>query len=505
VATDRDCNGNPDNDQDGDGHVRDDPVGGWTTCGGDDCDDTDSDIYPGAADLVCDQVDGDCDGDLFDQPGADDDDDGYLDGDPLDDDCGGDDCDDSSARTNPGSPIPDVCTADDYDCDGVADPLDVLNIVEVDDTTDSLNGRVAMDWSGSEFGLVWVDDRTGLDQLWFRRLDPTGSPLGSSVRVHAQSFEQESPDIAWSGSRWGVVWSMYDSDGFCWLAYFATLDPTGGGMLPSPTPTHLTYSDDIQRDPKPRIAGSGSDYGIVWQRHNGSNYVPPYFNRGFSDGTVEMRSNFSGEEMDVEEPRTPSIAWGGSVYGIAWVGLDYTSAASEPYALVPMFDWVDPESRQNKYEIRLQTATNGEQAAYTPDIAGGSVIVDTDPEPGFGVVWTWVTTTPPEVRGTVVAIRDDHATSGDAGLVGSIDHETPSIAYNGVEFGVTYVDIATYAGPAALFTIMSETGTGTGDETRIDFPNATYPDLAWNGSMFGAAWRHPWEAEVWFTPMVCTY
>jgi len=142
-----DCDDGEDNDLDGDIDCDDsdcdeDPIcetcdedgDGYDStsaeCGGDDCDDTDPDIHPGATD-VCDGIDNDCDGEI-DEDGdirwyADDDGDGYGDSSDSVTDCDAprgyiaddSDCDDSDPGVHPSAT--EVCDGIDNDCDGEID------------------------------------------------------------------------------------------------------------------------------------------------------------------------------------------------------------------------------------------------------------------------------------------------------------------------------------------------------------------------------------------------
>ncbi len=131
-------------DVDGDGYLD-------LACGGDDCDDGDAAVHPGAAE-VCDGAEEDCEGEVdegFELEG-----DGYT-------ECGGD-CDDDDPGVFPGAD--EFCDAVDNDCDGEVDEDDALDAwtwyIDVDGDG---YGNVAVTVVACDQPLNFVADATDCD------------------------------------------------------------------------------------------------------------------------------------------------------------------------------------------------------------------------------------------------------------------------------------------------------------------------------------------------------
>jgi hypothetical protein len=108
-GVDSDCSGNDDYDQDGDGFQTD--VWNESETTGGDCQDSNADIHPGAADSWYDGIDSDCDGsDDFDKDG-----DGWR----SEAHGAGSDCDDEDANVSPDGD--EIMNGADDDCDGSSD------------------------------------------------------------------------------------------------------------------------------------------------------------------------------------------------------------------------------------------------------------------------------------------------------------------------------------------------------------------------------------------------
>lgn len=113
-------------------------------------------------------------------------------------------------------------------------------------------------WDGSGYGITWEEGRDGIDEVYFVRLDANGACIGTEVRVDPDgSAKSEHPTIAWSGSRYGIVWHdrRFGSNEIFFRAYTSAGSPVGDSQ-------RITMSDGTSN--RPHIVWNGSSFAVVW-------------------------------------------------------------------------------------------------------------------------------------------------------------------------------------------------------------------------------------------------
>jgi hypothetical protein len=209
---------------------------GVTDCQGD-CNDNDPRRFPGNPE-VCDVVDNDCDGVPDDGLAAVPE---ICDG--LDNNCDG-------LIDNNGA------------CGGRCEAMQAIGPDTRVTTAAGLSWEPSIVWTGSQYGIAWEDDRDGDSEIYFARLSSSGARVGGDVRVTQAPFPSRAPRITWTGSEFAIVWldfrnSPSASSGH-FEVYFARLDAAGHKIGSDVRLTPLINAES------PDIAWNGSEYGIVW-------------------------------------------------------------------------------------------------------------------------------------------------------------------------------------------------------------------------------------------------
>jgi hypothetical protein len=162
-------------------------------------------------------------------------------------------------------------------------------------------------WNGSGYGIAWGDRRTGSSEIYFARLDALGGRIGGNLLLTGGT-----PGIAglagltWTGSEYGVGW--LDTPSGMQQLFFARLDATGSVMGTVRALGQMGFSPW-------NLVWTGSGYGIGISSSRAGNpeiYLSRLDAAGAPAATDERVTN------DPANSRAPSIAWTGSSYGVAW-------------------------------------------------------------------------------------------------------------------------------------------------------------------------------------------
>ena len=144
-------------------------------------------------------------------------------------------------------------------------------------------------FTGTQYGVAWSDDRNGAtnSEIYFSRLDASGVPQGSDVRVSNATGASLTPSIAPIGDGFGIAYR--DNRSGAAQVFLSQLDATGvvtGEMLVSSSPSN---AED------PSLVVAGGDLAVSWcdlgfsQDTESSSCCQAGFNIGCDDSTCSTR------------------------------------------------------------------------------------------------------------------------------------------------------------------------------------------------------------------------
>jgi hypothetical protein len=404
-------------------------------------------------------------------------------------DCQGD-CDDNDPRRSPH--LPEVCDDIDNDCDGVPDdglvcqgschPAQAAGPATQVSSSPAGASSATFASTGSGYGVAWMDFRTGHPEVFFARLDGTGHKVGEDQKVPGAGATSNAPSIVWTGSAFGIAWADNRDGNF--EIYFRILGPDGtaiGGER------RVTSAPQNSSDPS--LVWTGGGFGVAWTDYRDGGNGEIYFARLDASG-----ARIGADVRITDQPNNsngPSLVWTGSGFGVAFLD-DRDLGGGDVY-----FARISDSGAEIGEETRVSVAGG---AGFGPSLIWDGT--------GYGVAW-----------GEQPALAERHirfarldAPGTRLGEVIQVDGgpgpaNEPSLAWNGLEYGVLWPDRRDGAW-TLFFRGLTAAGQPIGGDTRITSDATTAlagPALAWVGDRYAAAWsdNRALISQVYFSAIAC--
>ncbi len=399
------------------------------------------------------------------------------------------------------------------------------------------SGFPSLVWSGSEYGLSWQDARISGNEIYFARLDSTGSKIGADVRLTVSFGSAYAPSLGWTGEEFVVSW--HDTRGGNRDVYTARVSSAGikqGGDLRISTPpafagfTSLAWSgtsqvvvwednddgvwgvhtafvrccDDMDGDgytecagdPNDQDAGSypGGPDACDGRDNNGNGTVDEFCDglcAGPDNRDADLRVSDGGAGA-----YSAAIAWNGSEFGVAW-GQTLTGPSLWFRRLDADGQPIGPPTSVIAGSSVHALVWNGTEYGLLANDSTGSMLVRLDATGNLIGSTTFDAMTHPVMvwNGSEYAVvtdaflfyRIDAAGNQigqpvDLGITGVFPY--PDLAWNGTGYGLVYARGVPY------FQRVDVNGALVGGEIALSSDVAHNPSIVWTGSEYGVAWDY---------------
>jgi hypothetical protein len=169
--------------------------------------------------------------------------------------------------------------------------------------------RPSISSSGSVVHIVWHDNRDGNDEIYYKCSTDGGTSWGTDTRLTNNSASSTVPSLAVSGQNVHVVWQE-NRDGNLEIYYNRSTD----GGVSWGTDTRLTNNSDTSMSPS--ISVSSSTVHVVWHDTRNGNYEI-YYKRS-TDGGISWQADTRLTNNSAQS-YLPSLSVSGSVVHIVWM------------------------------------------------------------------------------------------------------------------------------------------------------------------------------------------
>jgi len=229
----------------------------------------------------------------------------------------GDDCDDDDPEVHPGAV--ERCNGVDDDCNRIIDDNATLTptgeAVRVSEAVVAPSGPGGVQWTGSRYGVSYWGYDSGRAHVYFRQIDRTGAPSAMQQQVTTTPNDAFGAALAWNGRVLGAVWQDRRDPSGGYEIYFNRLTPEGERLGPD---QRISFARGFSVNPA--IVWTGEEFLLVWQDERdsvGEGGYEIYAQRVDAEGRlIQPNQRLTREPSNSE---APSVAVHDAGVAVAWM------------------------------------------------------------------------------------------------------------------------------------------------------------------------------------------
>ncbi len=117
-------------------------------------------------------------------------------------------------------------------------------------------------WTGTEFGVAWMDGREGNQEIYFRSAEVGTKGLGPETRLTHSGTWDVHPNLCWTGSEFGLSWIHETNYGFD--LFFMKISAAGA---PAGKTSTIIKKGSLGKDTA--IMSTGNGFGVITTEFGG--------------------------------------------------------------------------------------------------------------------------------------------------------------------------------------------------------------------------------------------
>ena len=238
------------------------------------------------------------------------------------------------------------------------------------------------------------------------------------------------------------------------------------------SPLERRITNALGRSRSPSIGWNGTGFGVAWQDDR-DGQMGIYF------ALLDAQGRLPSEDFRISDAAgvgvTPSLAWTGDGYGVAWEDERDGYEQAEIY-----FRLLDERGAPVGDELRI---TNAAGISYWPSLAWNGT--------GFGLAWSDVRDGQGEIYFASISAEGEKLGEEAAIITTPGNTYVPSLITSGTGYALAYNDDSLDQNFENYFVRLAANGSKIGTETRLDMtePFSQLPRIAATPSGYAVAWE----------------